>query len=304
MADDKPITPRTRGGDSDMERARAWWQDYGRAIVAGTVIGLSAVVGFNYWQHREQTRAEAASDLFETMHELIATHAAEVAAAEAEAEAKSAEEAAESEDDAGDETAEETVDETVDETADSGDDDAAESDDAVETAAEETADDSAETEPAEPQESETAVAIRAAADELMSDYASTPYAAHAAFALAKLAVDDGDLEPAAQALQWVIDNADDDDPVLQHIARLRLASVLLAQGEAARVIELLRRPAAADENGGGGFAARYDELSGDAHLQNGDADAARAAYQTGLERLTAGSVGHVLLKLKLDNLGG
>ncbi|MDD9855722.1 MAG: tetratricopeptide repeat protein, partial [Gammaproteobacteria bacterium] len=62
-----------------MERAREWWRDYGRAIVAGAVIGLSAVVGFNYWQHREQTRAESASDLFETMHELLATHATEVA---------------------------------------------------------------------------------------------------------------------------------------------------------------------------------------------------------------------------------
>lgn len=308
MADDKP-TPKFRGGDSDMERARAWWHDYGRAIVAGAVIGLSAVVGFNYWQHREQTRAEAASDLFATMHELIATHATEVAAAEAEAAAKAAEEAAAEEaaddgdgdsdsenaedaadgDESGDgeESADDAAEDTVDETVDTGTVDADEVADDGET---------------EAQESETAAAIRDTAEELMTDYASTPYAVHAAFALAKLAVDDGDLAPAAQALEWILDNADADDPVLAHIARLRLASVLLAQSEAGRVIELLRRPA--ESGDGGGFAARYDELTGDAHLQNGDTEAARAAYQRGLDQLSAGSIGHVLLKLKLDNLGG
>lgn len=324
MADDKPA-PKFRAGDSDMERARAWWHDYGRAIVAGAVIGLSAVVGFNYWQHREQTRAEAASDLFATMHELIATHAGEMAAAEAEAEAKAAEEAAAAEAEAAEENAAEDESEEV---ADADtDDSAAETDVAEETAAEESAtedsadetaaetdsaesdetadaDESAETAEAEEPEpgAETAAAIRDTAAELMSDYASTPYAVHAAFALAKLAVDDGDLAPAAQALEWILEHADTGDPVLSHIARLRLASVLLAQSEAGRAIELLRRPA--ETGDAAGFAARYDELTGDAHLQNGDPEAARAAYRRGLEQLSAGSIGHVLLKLKLDNLGG
>lgn len=316
MADDKPA-PKFRAGDSDMERARAWWHDYGRAIVAGAVIGLSAVVGFNYWQHREQTRAEAASDLFATMHELIATHAGEMAAAEAEAEAKAAEEAAAAEAEAAEENAAEDESEGV---ADADtDDSAAETDVAEETAADDSADETAaETDSAESAETadadesaeaeepepgaETAAAIRDTAAELMSDYASTPYAVHAAFALAKLAVDDGDLAPAAQALEWILEHADTGDPVLSHIARLRLASVLLAQSEAGRAIELLRRPAEAGD--AAGFAARYDELTGDAHLQNGDSEAARAAYRRGLERLSAGSIGHVLLKLKLDNLGG
>jgi len=273
-----------------MERAREWWRDYGRAIVAGAVIGLSAVVGFNYWQHREQTRAESASDLFETMHELLATHATEVATAEAEAEAAAAAEEAEenAEDDAG-------------EDADSAGDDSTVADAAESDAAEETAAETVETdEPAEPEESETAAAIRDTAAELMADYAATPYAVHAAFALAKLSVERGELAPAAQSLQWILDHTGGDDAVLRHIARLRLASVLLAQNEAARAIELLRRPVDATT----GFTARYDELRGDAHLQSGDSDAARDAYRRGLDALSADSIGHFLLKLKLDNLGG
>ena len=269
-----------------MERAREWWRDYGRAIVAGAVIGLSAVVGFNYWQHREQTRAESASDLFETMHELLATHATEVAAAEAEAEAAAAAEAAEenAEDDAGEDEETASDDSTVDETA--ADETAAESTETVETV--------------EPAESETAAAIRDTAEELMADYAATPYAVHAAFALAKLSVERGELAPAAQSLQWILDHTGGDDAVLRHIARLRLASVLLAQNQSARAIELLRRPVDATT----GFSARYDELRGDAHLQSGDSDAARDAYRRGLDALSADSIGHFLLKLKLDNLGG
>lgn len=285
-----------------MERAREWWRDYGRAIVAGAVIGLSAVVGFNYWQHREQTRAESASDLFETMHELLATHATEVATAEAEAEAAAAAEAAEENagDDAGEDEETAGEDAAENEDADSTVDETAESDAAEETAAE-TADESTETdESTEPAESETAAAIRDTAEELMADYAATPYAVHAAFALAKLSVERGELAPAAQSLQWILDHTGGDDAVLRHIARLRLASVLLAQNLPGPAIELLRRPVDATT----GFTARYDELRGDAHLQSGDSDAARDAYRRGLDELSADSIGHFLLKLKLDNLGG
>ncbi|MDD9855721.1 MAG: tetratricopeptide repeat protein, partial [Gammaproteobacteria bacterium] len=136
--------------------------------------------------------------------------------------------------------------------------------------------------------------------ELMADYAATPYAVHAAFALAKLSVERGELAPAAQSLQWILDHTGGDDAVLRHIARLRLASVLLAQNQPERAIELLRRPVDATT----GFTARYDELRGDAHLQSGDSDAARDAYRRGLDALSADSIGHFLLKLKLDNLGG
>ncbi len=233
MADeDKPQF----AGDPELERAKAWWKDHGRAIVGGAVIGLSAVIGFNYWQHHQETQAETASNLFEQLQYLIQTEA---------------------------------------------------EDDADET-------DEAETET----DSETTAAIQATADELMSAYASTPYAIHAAFALAKLAVDGGDLDRGAQALEWVLANSEDDG--LLHIARLRLASVLLATGAADDAVALLQSQIGETA----GFGTRYNELIGDAYLQKGDTAGARSAYEASVEALPPASAERAVLKLKLDGLGG
>jgi len=230
---------KTQFADSDLQRAKVWWKEYGRAMVGGAVIGLSAVVGFNYWQHREQTRVETASNLFEDLRDLVAMEAG-AAAADEEA-------------------------------------------DAVEN---------------EPAESGTAEAIESTADRLMTDYPATPYATHAAFVLAKHFVESGQLDQAGQALEWILDNAEDSS--LQHIARLRLASVLLAKEETDSAISLLQ----AQVNDTAGFTALYNELVGDAYLQNGDLVGARSAYQSSMEQLLPESVGRVLIQLKLDGLVG
>lgn len=230
---------KTQFVDSDLQRAKVWWKEYGRALVGGAVLGLFAVVGFNYWQHREQTQAETASNLFEDLRDLVAM---EAAAAAADEQAGAAEN--------------------------------------------------------EPPESEAAEAIQSTADRLMSDYPSTPYAIHAAFVLAKHRVESGQLDQAGQALEWILDNAEDN--ALRHIARLRLASVLLAREETDSAISLLQ----AQVNDTAGFTALYNELAGDAYLQNGDIVGARSAYQSSMEQLPPGSVGRFLIKLKLDGLGG
>ena len=129
----------------------------------------------------------------------------------------------------------------------------------------------------------------------MDDFGGTPYAIHGAFALAKFAVEAGDLARAGEALRWVV--AHGDDPALAHIARLRLAQVLLADDAAAQAISVLQ------VNDRAGFAARYHELSGDAHLQAGDKTAARTAYESALEALEDAAGARRIVQLKLDNLG-
>ena len=250
--------------DPELERARVWWKEHGRPITAGLVIGLVGVVGFNYWQYHRQTQAEEASVLFEQLRGAV-----QAAVAEAEA---TTEGETESETEAETDTATEntTADETQAAATDTG----------------------AETET----ENEIQTAIQRIAGALMADYDATPYAVHGAFALAKLSVDTGDLDQAAEALRWILDNGDEDG--LTHIARLRLASVLLAKGEADAAAALLEVADTA------GFAARYYELTGDAHLQTGDAAAARNAYQRSLTALPPGSSQHTLVKLKRDNAGG
>ena len=237
--------------DPELERARTWWREHGRPIVAGLAIGLSAVAGFNFWQNHQETRAENASVLFERLRSVIESEEAEQAAVETDAENET---------------------ETEDET-------------------------DAENETVTNTESENVAAIQSISEELMSDYDATPYAVHGAFALAKFSVDTDDFDRAAQALQWIVDNGDDD--ALRHIARLRLATVWLAQGEAESVVTLLDVAEPAE------FTARYHELTGDALLQTDDIDGARSAYQRGINALEENDAasGRILLQLKLDNLG-
>ncbi|NKB75871.1 MAG: tetratricopeptide repeat protein [Gammaproteobacteria bacterium] len=51
--------------DEDMERARAFWKSNGSSIVGGIVLGLAAIVGYNYWQYLEKNEGEGASSLFD-----------------------------------------------------------------------------------------------------------------------------------------------------------------------------------------------------------------------------------------------
>lgn len=144
-------------------------------------------------------------------------------------------------------------------------------------------------------DAETAAEIVRLTDSLMNEYADTPYAANAALARAKYEVEDGSLDEAARVLQWVMDNAEDE--AFLHVARLRLAAVKLAQDDADGALALLNVQQMS------GFESRYFELQGDAHLQKDDKEAARAAYQRGLSSPVPAPAEHVLLRLKLDDLG-
>lgn len=271
MADEPKIpTPQTR--DPELERAGEWWRAHGKPIVAGITIGLAAVIGFNYWQSHQETQAIEASRLYERMRVML-----EIVAYQNEQEEDEA--AAEAAQDDGDSNSDGDEDGAENETADA-DDDGNENDGDED----------------EDRKAETVAAINELAEQLMADYDGTPYAVHAAFSLAKFSVDAGDLERAAEVLEWAVDNTGDDDGVL-HIARVRLAMVWLALGESESVVALL------ENQDGAGFAARYYELLGDAHLLNGDANAAARAYQHSLASQTENSVQRDLLKLKVDNLG-
>jgi predicted negative regulator of RcsB-dependent stress response len=133
-------------------------------------------------------------------------------------------------------------------------------------------------------------------DQLLQEYAATAYAAPAALLLARVEVEAGDYPSARARLQWVLDNAD--DTAVVHTARLRLATVLLAEGSAQEALTRL---------GGiepGAYASQYDELRGDAHRASGDRAAARDAYQAALSRLMAGSPYREVLQRKLDDTAG
>ncbi len=136
------------------------------------------------------------------------------------------------------------------------------------------------------------------ADELKESFSSSIYSSLGAFSLAKILVEEDKLDLAASELDWVLKNTDDE--AIQHIARIRLASVYIAEQKFNEVIVML------DGINQGVFESRYQELIGDAYsIRNSDGDIgkARVAYQKSLDTLPGGSGQSGLLQLKLDNLG-
>ena len=201
--------------DDDVARAKAFWKENGKPIMAGIVIGLGGIVGFNYWQSYQQYQGESASQLYDQIRPGV-----------------------------------------------------------------------------------DAINAMTVAGELKEEFSSSEYASLGAFTLARVFVDEGKLELAAEELKWVAENSV--DPGLQHISRVRLASVYLALENPQQVLDLL--------NGidGESFAARYHELMGDAYAlrgTSGDSGKARNEYQQSMEQLPDYSGQSELIRLKMENLG-
>lgn len=141
-------------------------------------------------------------------------------------------------------------------------------------------------------ETKNAAAVEAAAKRLIKDFAATPYAGKAALILAQQKYAANDIADARAQLQWALDNAK--EPALRHVARLRLARVLLAHNEveaAARLVETKERD---------GFVAEYEELKGDVLYRQGKADDARAAYAAARAALPANAAYARVIEMKRD----
>jgi len=48
----------------DVERFRAWWKNYGNALLAGVALGIALLYGFKYWQSYQEKQRLAASELY------------------------------------------------------------------------------------------------------------------------------------------------------------------------------------------------------------------------------------------------
>ena len=143
-------------------------------------------------------------------------------------------------------------------------------------------------------ENEALTRVRESADSLISKFGSTAYADAASLMLARLDVEAGQPEQAGHHLSRVIDHSK--DSAMQHIARLRLVTLALDQGDLKWADQLLKiQPM-------GGFESRYDELRGDIFTARNDLKNARNAYQGALENSVAGSVAVQILNRKLNSV--
>jgi predicted negative regulator of RcsB-dependent stress response len=129
---------------------------------------------------------------------------------------------------------------------------------------------------------------------VIRDFGSTPYAFLSALALARLEVEKGSLDKARGHLEWALEHTPED--AFKPLVRLRLARVLLAQGQAAQALALAKTPDT------GAFESQFREVEGDIYLVQGKDGSARVAYELALKN--AGPEERDRLQMKLDDLGG
>ena len=138
--------------------------------------------------------------------------------------------------------------------------------------------------------------ILAQSERLRSDHADSAYAAFAALSAAKTTATstEPNISAAEKELRWVANGAK--VPALQQIARLRLARLLLSNGDSAGATAVLSAGNTADSTA---FQALRAEVEGDIAVANGDQQRAREAYTLAL----AGQSNAPMLRIKLENLG-
>ena len=138
-------------------------------------------------------------------------------------------------------------------------------------------------------------ASEAIAADLYDNYASTTYAALARLAMAKLYMEKGRDQDAVNSLNTLLTGRANSE--LKMVGRLRLAKVYLYQDKHQEAIELLSGFESTS------FAARYDELLGDAYAALGQIGEASAAYERAmLDDVSAPTVNRELVQMKIVDL--
>ena len=134
-----------------------------------------------------------------------------------------------------------------------------------------------------------------AATQLFATHADSVYAAQGRLAMARLYMDMGRDQDAAEVLQGLVDS--DPGGEIGMIGRLRLARVLLYQDKAEDVIALLQGHL---DNA---FGPRYNEVLGDAYAATGAYDDALTAYMAALsDGRSPAVVDNELIQLKINDL--
>lgn len=133
------------------------------------------------------------------------------------------------------------------------------------------------------------------ARQLKDEYRGSVYAQFAALHLARLAVNDGQLDAAEEELRWVLAMADSGSD-LQQVARLRLARVVAAAGRLEEALDLL-------QGANSDFVASYAMARGDVLMQMGREAEALSAYESAAAALDPAAPVPRTLQEKLQYLG-
>lgn len=132
--------------------------------------------------------------------------------------------------------------------------------------------------------------------QLIAEYAKTPYAVDAALLLAKRAVDSGDLAAAEKQLRTALDLKPSAE--IKLLVQTRLARVLAARKQYPAALAVLD-----DADADAAAAPLVAEIRGDILLLQGQRDAAAKAYIAADAALAARDEARPLLDLKLADVG-
>jgi predicted negative regulator of RcsB-dependent stress response len=127
---------------------------------------------------------------------------------------------------------------------------------------------------------------------IAKEFSSTVYATLAKLVQARVELEAGNLAGTRAALEQAI--VESPDPGITRIAALRLARVLLADGDLAAASGLVT-----EHDDGGSFAGAFAAVRGDIAKAEGRTADAREAYE---QAIAAGAANPEQLRLKLDNL--
>jgi predicted negative regulator of RcsB-dependent stress response len=130
--------------------------------------------------------------------------------------------------------------------------------------------------------------------EMERDYSSSPYLDQAKLVVAKVYVENGELDKAASELQSVVQNSKDKDLAL--LARTRLARVQIAQKKFDDALATL------NVSDTGAFAPIFHEVRGDAYHAKGNNAGALTEYRAARDSDVAGAPDSQLLDLKIADL--
>ena len=134
--------------------------------------------------------------------------------------------------------------------------------------------------------------LEAASKVLRDDYAKSAYTSRGVLVAATALYERGASDQAKDQLRWLIKT--DHDPVATAVARLRLAAILLEEGDYAEGLDLLSKDAP-------GFEALYADRRGDLYYAQGDTDQAKEQWDAALTSLQ-GQNAASMVRLKLDAL--
>lgn len=140
-----------------------------------------------------------------------------------------------------------------------------------------------------------AEAAATAAATLFDAHPDSIYSSQGRLAMARLYMDKGRDQDAVLVLRQLVE--DDGDSEVGLVGRLRLAKVLLYQDKAQEVVTLL------ENHLDNAFAARFNEVLGDAYAALGSIAKAEAAYNAALADVAASrTIDTNLIQLKINDL--